>query len=176
MVSFFNVKWSERVCYQSSLKISIAKDHVWSHFQTFQCWKNDAQWNIFNDLLICLERCSLSCVHFVHSNNFCGNIASTRESVSSGYRNTEKRVESTTRSGVFFVMIFFSLNLMNYWWVWEEYFYVGVDSWRSAENTQRSSKYPTHPKPPSSTSSSSSFSSRGLQRWWRTPGALSSLV
>ena len=30
-----------------------------------------------------------------------GNISNTRDSVSSGYPNTEKRVENTTRSGVF---------------------------------------------------------------------------
>ena len=29
------------------------------------------------------------------------NISNTRDSVSSGYQNTEKRVENTTRSGVF---------------------------------------------------------------------------
>ena len=29
------------------------------------------------------------------------NISNTRDSVSSGYPNTEKRVENTTRSGVF---------------------------------------------------------------------------
>ena len=31
----------------------------------------------------------------------CNNISNTRDSVSSGYRNTEKRVENTTRSGAF---------------------------------------------------------------------------
>ena len=30
-----------------------------------------------------------------------GNISNTSDSVSSGYPNTEKRVENTTRSGVF---------------------------------------------------------------------------
>ena len=33
--------------------------------------------------------------------NFLRNISNTRDSVSSGYPNTEKRVENTTRSGVF---------------------------------------------------------------------------
>ena len=32
---------------------------------------------------------------------FLGNISNTRDSVSSGYPNTEKRVENKTRSGVF---------------------------------------------------------------------------
>ena len=32
---------------------------------------------------------------------FRSNISNTRDSVSSGYPNTEKRVENTTRSGVF---------------------------------------------------------------------------
>ena len=32
------------------------------------------------------------------------NISSTRDSVSSGYPNTEKRVENTTRSGIFGAM------------------------------------------------------------------------
>ena len=32
---------------------------------------------------------------------FLCNISNTRDSVSSGYPNTEKRVENTTRSGVF---------------------------------------------------------------------------
>ena len=34
-------------------------------------------------------------------NHFLRNISNTRDSVSSGYPNTEKRVENTTRSGVF---------------------------------------------------------------------------
>ena len=33
---------------------------------------------------------------------FARNISNTRDSVSSGYTNTEKRVENTTRSGAFF--------------------------------------------------------------------------
>ena len=33
------------------------------------------------------------------------NISNTRDSVSSGYPNTEKRVENTTRSGVFLTKI-----------------------------------------------------------------------
>ena len=35
------------------------------------------------------------------SNKLRHNISNTRDSVSSGYPNTEKRVEKTTRSGVF---------------------------------------------------------------------------
>ena len=35
---------------------------------------------------------------YIHSRS---NISNTRDSVSSGYPNTEKRVENTTRSGVF---------------------------------------------------------------------------
>ena len=34
--------------------------------------------------------------------DFGSNISNTSDSVSSGYSNTEKRVENTTRSGVFF--------------------------------------------------------------------------
>jgi len=32
---------------------------------------------------------------------YSGNISNTRDSVSSGYPNTERRVKNTTRSGVF---------------------------------------------------------------------------
>ena len=45
-------------------------------------------------------------VQIIMINVFCGyccvcNISNTRDSVSSGYPNTEKRVENTTHSGVF---------------------------------------------------------------------------
>ena len=39
--------------------------------------------------------------HFNYGESGLSNKSNTRDSVSSGYPNTEKRVENTTRSGVF---------------------------------------------------------------------------
>ena len=52
------------------------------------------------NLHVCLPR---ECKRFfAHSRVEClSNISNTRDSASSGYPNTEKRVENTTRSGVF---------------------------------------------------------------------------
>ena len=40
-------------------------------------------------------------VHIPYTENILSNISNTRDSVSSGYPNTEKRVENTACSGVF---------------------------------------------------------------------------
>ena len=63
-------------------------------------------------LSFCLRRCikhSRQCfIGYPNTSNFVSlfsvsgcNISNTSDSVSSGYPNTEKRVENTTRSGVF---------------------------------------------------------------------------
>ena len=44
--------------------------------------------------------CAIDIV-YTGSEGFISNISNTRDSLSSGYPNTEKRVENTTRSGVF---------------------------------------------------------------------------
>ena len=45
--------------------------------------------------------------------HFSSNISNTRDSVSSGYPNTEKRVENTTRSGVFLTKFECLMYLLN---------------------------------------------------------------
>ena len=54
-----------------------------------------------DDSILC--RCVIILYYYISYMSIClvSNISNTRNSVSSGYPNTEKRVEKTTRSGVF---------------------------------------------------------------------------
>ena len=54
---------------------------------------------VYRSFFGCKQTCNLK-TH-LSSSTFLRNISNTSDSVSSGYPNTEKRVENTTRSGVF---------------------------------------------------------------------------
>ena len=57
---------------------------------------------IFEQKRDCSQSTTMFTLKFlVYLLSFISNISNTRDSVSSGYPNTEKRVENTTRSGVF---------------------------------------------------------------------------